>query len=124
MRKLDVLTVCYCVSDDVTCFHTAVSGSSDESTHGEVPDHSILNNVLQPSPGQSSRPSGQSSRPSSRQGQKYTSATATAAAAATPVVMGYRDGVLPSRKVSIILQFSCFSSFFLLQVWDRHQLGT
>jgi len=81
------------------CYHAADSGSSDESTHGEVADHSISNNVLQPSPGQNSRPSGQSSRPSSRQGQKYTNATAAAAAAATPPVIGYRDGVLPSRKV-------------------------
>ena len=83
------------------CYPVADSGSSDESTHGEVADHSVSNNVLQPLPGQSSRPSGQSSRPSSRQGQKYTSAAtaATAAAAATPPVIGYRDGVLPSRKV-------------------------
>jgi len=103
------------------------SRSSDESVDSDV-DHVTAQSVSTSSP----RPPGQSSRPSSRQGQKYTATAAAAAAGGggSPVVIGYRDGVLPNRKVSLTLQhlnvssthclpdrilsamsFFCFSSF-------------
>jgi len=73
---------------------------SDESTHIEAATQNVSANfsssTLHPPPGQSLRPAGQSSRPSSRQGQKYTAVTAAA-----PVVVGYHDNELPSRKVIV-----------------------
>jgi len=90
------------------------SRSSDESVDSDV-DHVTAQSASTTSP----RPPGQSSRPSSRQGQKYTATAAAAAAAGSPVVIGYRDGVLPNRKVSLTLQHSTMSFFVMVALCNR-----
>jgi len=86
--------VCVCVCVCV-CVHVMIDRcSSDESVDTDV-EH-VTSNVS-PRRQRTRPPGGQSSRPSSRQGQKYTS---TDTVVASPVVVGYRDNVLPNRKVS------------------------